>query len=105
MKKYVLSIGLLDKETKRQELPQETALAIIADNSREILGGATIITGCIGVYTHADGSQVVEPSIQVVAYDAERSDVIRLAKTLARALNQECIAMETSEIESAFIGA
>ena len=67
--------------------------------------GATIIPGSIGIYRHADGTVVVENSVQVVFYGADPSDVKALASKLRAALNQESIAYEEQEIYSEFIEA
>lgn len=104
MKKITLSVGMNDKDTKKQEIETEDFLRIIKDNVLP-LGGATIIPGCIGVYTHDDGQVVTEKSVQVVFYGADQETVKDTARRLCRLLNQESIAYEETEIVSEFIGA
>ena len=104
MKKYTLSIGLFDKDTKKQEITTEDAMRIASDACL-VLGGATIVPNCIGVYTHDDGTKIVEPSMQIIIYGAEAADVKKLAKKLAALFNQESIAYEETEIVSEFITA
>ena len=69
------------------------------------LGGATIIPGCLGVYTHENGEKVVEPSVQVIIYGAAADNVKRLARRLAIIFNQESIAYEYNPVVSEFITA
>lgn len=104
MKKITLSIGLFDKDTRKQEIATEEALRIIKDEVW-VLGGATIIPGCIGVYKHDDGQIVMEPSIQVIFYDLDPRDVKTCARYLRSALNQESIAYEEQQVYSEFLDA
>lgn len=102
MKKITLSIGMNDKDTKKPEIEEEEFMRIIKDNVLP-LGGATIIPGCVGVYTHDDGQVVVEKSVQVVFYGVSPAAVKTMAHKLCELLNQESIAMEVARIRSAFI--
>ena len=104
MKKITLSIGMNDKDTKKQEIDDKKFIQVIQDNVIP-LGGATIIPGCVGVYTHDDGQVVVEKSVQVVFYGADQEAVKETARRLCRLLNQESIAYEETEFISHFIGA
>lgn len=105
MTKSVLSIGLLDKESKRQEISTEKALEIISTDCLKMVSGVTIIPNCIGVYTHDNGEKVIEPSIRCEFYGENNETVKRLARIFCRELNQESIAFETVEIDSEFISA
>lgn len=106
MIKQTLSIGLNDKETKKQEIATEAALQIIKDSIMNSgFDGATIIPGAIGIFRHADGAVVVENSIQVVFYGADVPAVKALASKLRTALSQESVAYEEQEIYSEFIEA
>jgi len=106
MIKQTLSIGLNDKETKKQEIETEMALEIIKDSIMDFgFDGATIIPGAIGIFRHADGTVVIENSVQVVFYGADSANVKALASKLRTALNQESIAYEEQEIYSEFIEA
>lgn len=103
MTKYILSIGLNDKESKVQEISDENALLTISTVCYEMVGGATIIPGCIGVYTHDDGTKVIEKTIRCEFYGADAETVKSVARVLCKKLNQETIAFEQVEIASEFI--
>lgn len=105
MTKSVLSIGLLDKESKRQEIETEKALEIISTDCLKMVSGVTIIPNCIGVYTHDNGKKVIELSIRCEFYGENVETIKQLARILCRELNQESIAFETVEIDSEFISA
>ncbi|MBR3688970.1 MAG: hypothetical protein IKJ65_10725 [Clostridia bacterium] len=103
MKKHELSIGLNDKETKKQEIATEDALKIITTVVYDHSNGATIIPNCAGVYTHDDGTKVIENTIRCEFYGAARENVIAIAKILCKALNQETIAFSETEINADLI--
>ena len=103
MKKLVLSIGLNDKETKRQEISTDKALKVIAAECLARVEGATIIPNCIGVYTHDNGEKVMENSIRCEFYGEDPETVKAIAKSLREILNQESVAYEETEIYSEMI--
>ena len=105
MTKSVLSIGLLDKESKRQEISTEKALEVISVECLKMVSGVTIIPNCIGVYTHDNGEKVIEKSIRCEFYGENVDTVKQLAQILCGKLNQESIALETVVIDSEFISA
>ena len=102
IKKITLSIGLNDKVAKVQLIPTEKAMEIVKDKVLAI-GGATIIPDCLGVYTHYDGTIIVEKSLQVIFYGANVDAVKAAAVEIGKALNQESIALEISTVKSEFI--
>ena len=103
MTKAILSIGLLDKDTKKQEIKTEDALLLIQKECFEMTSGATIIPNCIGIYKHDNGEKVIEPSIRCEFYGENIETIKQLAKILCKELNQESIALESIEIYSEFI--
>lgn len=105
MTKAVLSIGLNDKKTKKQEIKTEDALEIIAIECLKMVNGVTIVPNCIGVYTHDNGEKVIEPSIHCEFYGENVETIKQLARILCGKLDQESIALETVEINSEFISA
>ena len=105
MKKHELSIGLNDAESKVQELSTDETMRIISAVCFDQAGGATIIPNCTGIYTHDDGTKIIENTIRCEFYGQERETVIRIAKILCKALNQESIALSETEIYSDFIQA
>lgn len=102
MIKTTLCIGLLDKDTKHQEVNTLDAYKVAANIFAATTGGATITEGT-GVYTHDDGTVVIEPTLVCVIYGAEKEDILKAAHQLKVALNQEAIAMEQCESNSQFI--
>ena len=80
------------------------ALRIVSDLVIQTVGYGTIHTGN-GIYTHNNGSIVVEPSL-VYFVDGEK-DLKNKVKTLAwsikKALNQESIMLEETAVKMEFI--
>ena len=104
MTRYTLTIGLFDKDTKRQKISTDIAIRIVSDLVVNVIGYGTIHTGN-GIYTHNNGSIVVEPSL-VYFVDGEK-DLKDKVKTLAwqikKALNQESIMLEETAVKMEFI--
>lgn len=101
MKKFVMCVGLLDKDTKNQEINIIDAFKVASNIFAQTTGGATITEGR-GVYTHHDGTVVIEPTLVCTIYGAEITDVKAAADALKIALNQESVAIEETESNSIF---
>ena len=104
MTRYTLTIGLFDKDTKRQKISSDMALKIVSDLVVQTVGYGTIYNGN-GIYTHINGSIVVEPSIIyfVDGAEEEESKIKNLAWMIKKALNQESIMMEKQQVNMCFI--
>ena len=104
MTRYTLTIGLFDKDTKRQKISSDMALRIVSDLVIQTVGYGTIYNGN-GIYTHINGSIVVEPSIIyfVDGAEEEESKIKNLAWMIKKALNQESIMMEKQQVNMCFI--
>lgn len=104
MTRYTLTIGLFDKDTKRQKISSDIALKIVSDLVVQTVGYGTIYNGN-GIYTHINGSIVIEPSL-VYFVDGEK-DLKDKVKTLAwqikKALNQESVMLEETVVKMEFI--
>ena len=104
MTRYTLTIGLFDKDTKRQKISTDIAIRIVSDLVVNVIGYGTIHNGN-GIYTHNNGSIVIEPSI-VFFVDGEK-DLKDKVKTLAwqikKALNQESVMLEETVVKMEFI--
>ena len=104
MTRYTLTIGLFDKDTKKQKISSDMALRIVSDLVVQTVGYGTIYNGN-GIYTHINGSIVVEPSL-VYFVDGE-NDLKNKVKTLAwqikKALNQESVMLEETAVKMEFI--
>ena len=104
MTRYTLTIGLFDKDTKRQKISTDIAIRIVSDLVVNVIGYGTIHTGN-GIYTHNNGSIVVEPSL-VYFVDGEKdlkNKVKILAWSIKKALNQESIMLEETAVKMEFI--
>ena len=101
MTKTTIYIGLLDKDTKKQELTTLNAFKVAANIFAETTGGATITEGT-GVYTHEDGTIVIEPTLVCIIYGADESQIEKAASLAKIALNQESVAIEICESNSKF---
>ena len=101
MIKTTICIGLLDKDTKRQEITTLDAFKVAANIFAETTGGATITEGT-GVYTHDDGTIVIEPTLVCVIYGANTEQVERAVSMAKVALNQEAVTIEVTESNSRF---
>ena len=101
MVKTMMCVGLLDKDSKIQEINTIDAFKVMANIFTETTGGATITEGT-GVYTHDDGTIVIEPTLVCMIYGADL-DKVKEAATMAKiALNQESVTIETMESNSMF---
>ena len=104
MTRYTLTIGLFDKDTKRQKISTDIAIRIVSDLVVNVIGYGTIHTGN-GIYTHNNGSIVIEPSI-VFFVDGEKDlkdKVVNLAWNVKKALNQESVMLEETAVKMEFI--
>ena len=104
MRHYTLTIGLFDKDTKRQKISSDIAIRIVSDIVVDTIGYGTIYQGN-GIYTHAAGAVVVEPSI-IFFVDGEqelKDKVKTLAWSIKKALNQESVMLEESAVKMEFI--
>ena len=101
MKKTTMCIGLLDKDSKHQEITTLDAFKVAANIFAETTGGATITEGT-GVYTHDDGTIVIEPTLVCVIYGSDTATIERAANMAKIALNQESVTIETVESNSRF---
>jgi len=101
MMKVTMFVGLNDQVTHNQEISTIDAFKVVSNIFRETTGGATITEGT-GVYTHEDGSLVVEKSLICLIYGAEMEKVIDAADQIKIALNQESVIIETCEVNSMF---
>ena len=104
MTRYTLTIGLFDKDTKRQKISTDIAIRIVSDLVVNVIGYGTIHTGN-GIYTHAAGAIVIEPSI-VFFVDGEKDlkdKVKTLAWSIKKALNQESVMLEETAVKMEFI--
>lgn len=98
--KYILYVGLNDKDTKTQKISLLSAREVIQNTIvGQGLDGATI-SDAIGIYRHDDGTFVTEQSLRVEILFATEEIITTICEQLKTALNQESIAVESQDIES-----
>lgn len=101
--KHLLTVGLNDKDTKKQEIATKVAMNIIEECLQVHTDGYTI-SQTLGGYRHQDGSHFVrEKSIKIELLFIDYSVVETIAKELLVLLNQETIAYERVECNSTLI--
>lgn len=103
--KYVLTIGLFDKDTHQLEVDPASAQSLINNEVAKTFEGATVYSAD-GVYRHNDGSTVREPSIRVEVVDFKnelQEAVLGLARWAKQAFNQESVLYEAFHEEAQFI--
>ena len=104
MTRYTLTIGLFDKDTKRQKISSDIAIRIVSDLVVNIIGYGTVHQGS-GIYTHVNGAVIIEPSI-IFFVDGEKDlkdKVVNLAWSIKKALNQESVMLEETAVKMEFI--
>ena len=102
MKKFTLNMGLFDKDTHQQEISTLDAYKIASNILLAKVEGATITEGK-GIYTHKDGTIIIEPTLVIDLLDTTRDIVLELLDTLKVTFNQESIALQETEITCQFI--
>ena len=106
MKKYTLSIGLNDKDQYSQIVTFETAKDIIVKElSRQ--GLDCTVYRANGVYTHENGTTVLEETVRVDCYQFDSVSifdrVVKSCASLKVLLNQESIAYEVQDVEGGLL--
>ena len=103
IKKYIIFIGLFDKDTKTQKTDTVAACNliqnIILSNGHD---GATI-SNATGIYKHDDGQIIIEPSVRVELLFATDKQIKNICAAVKNALNQESLALESQIIESRLV--
>ena len=102
MTKFILFLGLFDKDSKAQEISTLNAFKIASNLVTDIVGYGTI-TEAMGVYTHDDGTIVNEPTLRIEITGSELEKIKRLAIALKQAFNQESVALEKVSSDFNFI--
>lgn len=88
LEKFTLYVGLLDKDTKKQEITTEHAMQVVSD----VVGDNTMQI-VHGHYTHDNGEQVNETTLKVELLFKRQDDVRLYCQDLKKLLNQESIAV------------
>lgn len=102
MKKFIIYVGLNDQETKNQEITTIDAFKVVTNICIKHVGGCTI-NESKGVYTHNDGTIVIENTLVCIIFSDDIDQVKKAACDIKTALNQESVIFETIETISTFI--
>ena len=99
MDKYILYVGLNDKDTKTQKIDTLSAYNLANNILLNYVEGATV-TQSKGIYKHNNGNVVIENTLIIELLFTDKTTVETIAKELKMALNQESIAIQKQTIES-----
>lgn len=102
MTKHVLTVGLFDKDSKRQEVNTLDAYKVVTNIFLNAGLCATILE-CKGIYQHDNGEIVVEPSLRIESAGCTRESVKVCIDEIKAALNQESVMYEMIESNICFI--
>lgn len=103
--KYIIIMGLNDKDTLLPVADFTTAQNEVAGRLAQLGIGATLTRG-VGSYQHEDGRVVVEESIIMTVIDFNgkfKTVAPEFYAGLKRDYNQESLAVEISEVESELV--
>lgn len=105
MKKYLMTIGLFDKETEKQEIETDAARDIIAYLLIDEFNiFAFTMFDCYGVYKMTStGAIIREPSIRVEIATDDELETGAIIEQIKKALNQESVMLETEVKNIEFI--
>lgn len=100
MQKYVLYVGLNDKETKLQEISTVQAYKIVTNVivANEVTGFTILEAN--GYYVHDDNSITIEKSLKIEFLFIDIEIIKNIIKELKKILNQESIILQTENIKS-----
>lgn len=102
MKKYTVYLGLNDRETKTQKIDSIEAYKIAQNIIMKRTSGLTI-SQADGIYTHDDGTVVIEKTLRIELLFIDEAEVVDICKTLREVFNQESVIYETTEITSKLV--
>lgn len=90
LEKYIMLIGMADKDAKVQTIPTEQ----FKDTINRVCGDCTIFENITGYYSHDDGTKVKEDTLKVELLFKDDAEVRLMANRLKSELNQESIILE-----------
>lgn len=101
MNKITFYIGLNDKDSKKQEITTIDAYKIAVNIVLKYCGGATI-SEADGIYTHDDGTIVIEKTLKIELIDIDDVSINGIVSELKTVFNQESILKQREIITSEF---
>ena len=93
MDKFILYLGLNDKDTKTQQINTLEAYKICTNILMNYTEGATIFEAR-GLYKHDDGTIVIETTLRIELLFVTSSTIEKITTELKRVFNQESIAVQ-----------
>ena len=99
---YNLYVGLNDKDKYIQIIDDEYAMNLVRDTVTNIVGGATF-TKSFGYWVDELGNETRETTIVVKITMTDDEHIERIGTKLNHVLNQNCIMVEKSVSEIAFV--
>ena len=99
MDKYILYVGLNDKDTKTQKINTLSAYNIANNILLNYVEGATVTQSKV-IYKHNNGNVVIENTLIIELLFTDKTTVETIAKELKMALNQASIAIQKQTVES-----
>lgn len=102
MKKFILTVGLNDKDTLTQLIPTDTAKDKILMFISMFTDGATL-SEKVGFYRHENNELTHETCIQIELTLVKKSVVMKIIKVLKNYFNQETILLEILTTNSKLI--
>jgi len=99
---YNLFVGLNDKDTYEQIIDDEFAMQTVRDVVSNIVGGATF-TKSFGHWVDEFGNEINETSIVVKIVGTDDEHIERICEILNSKLNQNCIMVEKTVSQIAFV--
>lgn len=102
MFEHIITVGLFDKDSKRQEVTTIDAYKIIT-NIFVSSGLCATILEAQGIYQHENGEIVIEPSLRVECAGATKEQVLTCIRQIKAALNQESVMYKVVKSEIDFV--
>ena len=99
--KYVLYIGLNDKDTYTQLIPTDEAINIVNEICIRHIGGYTVFS-TKGGWVDETGTPSRETTLVYILSCAKEADVIAVMDEVLAALNQNSILIERQNVSSTF---
>lgn len=99
--KYVLYIGLNDKDTYTQLIPTDEAINIVNEICIRHIGGYTVFS-TKGGWVDETGTPSRETTLVYILSGAKEADVIAVMDEVLSALNQNSILIERQNVSSTF---
>ena len=102
MIKYIISLGLNDKDTKTQLIDTITAYKKCNEIVLKYVDGATVYE-TQGIFKHNDGTITIEKSLQIEIWEASKKAIENITNELKTEFNQEAVNVQIQEVTSYMI--